>query len=468
MSAKQDNTVEVETDVDTVEETEQVPTKSRVSSKAGSKKSTEPKKKKATNLEAAAKREATKKRHEEACNAAADKGLVSYFKLLVEPNFADHLGKTVVASVLESIEALQKVESSAPNGYNAFPASIFKLSSEPKASREKAKQSTKTNSAKPTSQPVIRRKGAKVQEPVEPEPESEEEEHEETDMVDEEEDKASAPAAKPKKNIAQITSSGKTCLALLVSKVTDEALDLTDGSKVKTREDLAKYVYNDEALKETNKSQILRSIITTVDRLSGVMPDSDDKLSEKYLAVVKTANIYGKNKGILAKHTSSYISEYVRLIGHVTAQFLWVAKKQINHNTIEMAMRMLELGNHQYLVANELATYDEPSYSLSEGYFNDAREYLSIVIPPKAPVVRKPRKKTEGDAESSDEPDKKSKKAPAKEPRKPKAVEVEYEDVDEEEDEEAEEAVADEEEEEEEEEEPEEVPKKTRSLKPRK
>ena len=474
MSNNHDNVVDVETDVDTNVEDDGAPTKSRVSYKAGSKKAAEPKKKKPTNQEALAKREAVKKRHEEACNLAAEKGLVSYFKLLVESNFADHLGKTVVSSALETIDERQKSAATRANGYNPFPATDYKLLNDTKTSHSKAKQASKSNGAKPASQPVVRKKGAKVQEPVEPQPESEEEheeheEQEETDMGDEDtEEKAVAP--KTKKGIAQVTSAGKTYLALLVSKVTDEALDLTDGTKVKTRDDLVKFVYNDVALKEANKSQILRSVITSVDRLTGVLPESDDKLSEKYLAVAKTGNAYVKTKHVLAKHVSVYIAEYIRLIGHVVAKMLWVSKKQINQNTIELAMSMLDFGNHQYLLSKELTSEDEPTYDLNEGYFDDAREYLSIVLPPKAPVVRKPRKKPE-DADASAAPvepsSKKSTKkaAPAKEVRKPKAVEVEYEEGDDEEAEEDDDAEV-EPEEEEEEEDPEEAPKKTRSLKP--
>jgi hypothetical protein len=212
MSDNHDNNV-----VDETEETDividQVPKKTRVSSKSTESKKKLPAKKKATNEEATAKRNAEKKRHKEACESAADRDLVSYFPTLVEHNFLDHLGKTVVASLLETIEYLQRVESTAPNGYNPFPASEYKLSTEPtKASREKAKPSAK-GSVKPSEQPKIRRKGAKVQEPVEEEEQEEHDEQEETDMVaDENEEPTQAPKAR--KNIAQITLSGKTSISM--------------------------------------------------------------------------------------------------------------------------------------------------------------------------------------------------------------------------------------------------------------
>ena len=268
----------------------------------------------------------------------------------------------------------------------------------------------------------------------------------------------------------------------MTSKLVDELDNLSDVSKIKTKEDFVKHVYNDKSLKEQNKSQVLRAIITTVDRLNGLLPCSEDKLAEKFSTWVKN-DIFDKNKHALANFASKYLLEYVRLVGHTAAQFMWVSKKQINHNVIEATLRMLEMGNQQYLQQTEQTEEDDSTYSLSEGFFNDVREYLSLIMPPKAPSKKGKKKKTE-DAESPAEsedaeeanPEKPAKpvsKAAAKTAAKPAAksskkaaVAVTYEDEDEEEEEEVVEDVDVDEEEEEEEEE--EQPKKgARSLKRR-
>jgi hypothetical protein len=469
MSSQNDNIIDNETDV---VEVEKVPTKSRSSSKSEASKKKAPAKKKESNKEALAKRTAEKERNKAACEEAAGKGLVSFYWMFVESPFCDSLGKTVITSLLETIEHLQKVESSASNGYNPFPAHEYKLSLEPNAARERTKPTTK-GSVKPSAKPRIVKRGTKVQEPVET-PATEEDHNDETDMVEDgASEKAAAP--KPKKNIAQITLSGKKYLAYLTSKLVDELDNLSDGSKIKTKEDLVKHVYNDKSLKEQNKSQVSRAIITTVERLNGLLPCSEDKLAEKFSTWVKN-DIFDKNKHALANFASKYLLEYVRLVGYTIAQFMWVSKKQINHNVVEAAIRMLEMGNQQYLQQTEQTEEDDSTYSLSEGFFNDVREYLSLVMPPKAPSKKGKKKKTEEDTETpvdSDDaedvkPEKPAKPVPKAAAKpvakagKKAAVAVTYEDEDDEE----EEVEVDEEEEEEEEEE--EQPKKgARSLKRR-
>jgi hypothetical protein len=459
------NEVEMNEEFDNDVSIAKPPSKARASAKSSGDKA--PSKKKATNAEATAKRTAEQLRHSEACGQAVKENLTSYYVSLTDNSFIESAAKTLNNSILEGVKELQAASLQLANPYDAFPADVYKLSAEPKVSHSKGKQSTKSN-VKPTTKPRVIRKGGKAPEPVEPVEPEESEPSEETDVVSggDVEEKPAAPKAK--KNVAIITAYCKKALAFLISKLTDEACDLADsGVKIKNKEEFVKQVFSNETLSSRNKILVLRSVVSTVNKYNSKILNSDDKLADKYVALVQGDSILDKTQTHLAKIVSVYLSDYIKILGNIVANLIWVSKKQINHTTIESAIRTADYANYD-------PTGDQSS-KICEGFFNNLKRYVSLVMPPK-PAPR--RKKKDDESSDGSEPSTKGRKSKAaKEPKETKETKakakarkveqvVEYEDDgDENEEEEVEEEVEEEEEIEEEEEEVEEEPPKKRSLK---
>jgi hypothetical protein len=74
--------------------------------------------------------------------------------------------------------------------------------------------------------------------------------------------------------------------------------------------------------------------------------------------------------------------KYFQLIGVAIGTELWLSHKAINGQTIEKAMRMLNLGNYEYMVDNKYVVDQESDYGLEHGVLEHARGFDNLLNPP--------------------------------------------------------------------------------------
>jgi len=406
-SAKRSNKVVAEKvepeDVDVeVEETPKVPTKPKVASKVvatksdskkGSKKQAKPENAD-KNAATAAKKKAENLRYQQSLTTAAEIGLVTIFEELTVLSAQDKWTNAVGLHILETINHIQQAEVRKEGDYNPYTSKEFILFEDKISSSGKKKSHVKTGKSESKSTTLKKKaplkRGAKpaVEEPVEDADESPDQ-AEQDDQPDTDEAAAAAPLEEKeekKKNITTFTRDAKSYLGFLVMRFVDDYFCSQGGKNVKNNDDFTNYTYT--AITKDIGSHVSKSVVTSVNRLEYLVSDLPDRGIPDELS--KLVGTHFQDRGSLIKFIGGYLSNYLKLIGVVLAQQLWVSRRMINQQAIDAVVRFLNLGNHEVLLEAKVATDSEPDYGLSCGFFQDAHVFSNLVVPkaPKKPRVK--------------------------------------------------------------------------------
>ncbi len=429
----------------------------------GGKKAAAPK-----NPESAAKRNAEKQRYDAALLVAAERGLVTIIDELTAASAQDNWATAVNMHILEVINNIQQNEACKDGDYNPFPAKGFILLEDKIVSGGKKKTPVKNGksdtSKAPSSKKAPIKRGTK---PAVEEPEEDAEEvevalddtpdDESTETPDEVKDE---PKDKKKVNITTFTRDAKNYLGFVVMRYVDDYFSSPGGKSVKNRVDFTNYTYT--GITKDITSHVSRTVVTTVNRMNELVSNLQDRGVSESLSKLVSAHLPDRNS--VMKFMGEYLSDYLKLIGYVLAQQLWISRKTINQPAIEAVVRLLEMGNHGALVNANVVNETESDYGLACGFYRDSRIYMDLTMPkapkkPRAPSAKKAKtpKATKSDDAEADEPDEEAEADEQEEDAE--ADEPDEEDA--EADEPDEDAEADEQDEEDAEPEPEPEPKKS-------
>jgi hypothetical protein len=179
---------------------------------------------------------------------------------------------------------------------------------------------------------------------------------------------------------------------------------------IKTDEEYSAHLY--KTLPKTY-SQIARSIIPTVDRLGSVVADMKDyDFTSKYKAAI--SDLFAK-KECLVDYTCKYLTNYFKLLAVYIANQIWVVyKTSVDNKSIESTIRLLDIGNHDYLVASEVCVDGDKDLGLTEGVLEEGKRFFTLMNPApteeeKEKSKKKGRKKAVGSSTKSAETSKTSK-----------------------------------------------------------
>lgn len=388
-------------------------------SKKGSKTTATKKGAKTTAKKATSKKEPSEeqKRYEAAMRAAVDANYVTDFESLKPRSVSDKCGNLLTMYILEAVDQLQQEETVDAKSYNPYPSDKFVLLADKlegtTASKGKTVKKTGDTVGKPSKKRLPPKRGQKVDEP-EPEVVADEEEEEPT--VDEEEPVAEETKTETKetdeskavarKNIVTINRNGKTYLGFIMTRFVDELYSTNGGKNIRSNEEFTKFTL--ENITKDMPSHMARVIVCTVNRNERRVAGMSDHTFHKEIGA--RFDEYFNDRSCIAKYLNDYLMKYFKLLAQTIAVDLWVSHKGVNGQTIEKAMRQLNMGNYEYMVDNKYVVDGESDYGLTRGVLNEARGYDLLLNPPISEEVKKERSEKRKKAAE----DKKSGKVTAK------------------------------------------------------
>ena len=339
----------------------------------------EPKKPKAASSTRAPKQ--TDNKRQVALESAAHAGLVAYFPQIAGQNAYEKLAQALNLHILESIDNMQKLESVSKTDYNPYPSDKYILLADKtgNSSRKKAVNS-RTSSTKTSA--ILR--GQKL------EKEESEEEPEETKKETKEEsgEEQEATESTKKKNVVTFSKNSKTYLGFVMSRFVDEVASASQKSKtVKDNDSFTKFVF--ESVPKEISSHLSRHVVCSVNRLRSSVGYMQDRHVSNLLVDNLSSEECFSGKTTLLKIVGEYTSDYFKLLGHTLGVFCWTTGKSVNHQNIEIAMRLLDMGNYEYALSSTLLEENEPQYSLSNGVLRDMHKFDELLNPPKSEEEKK-------------------------------------------------------------------------------
>jgi hypothetical protein len=332
------------------------------------------------------------KRYDAAFTAAAEANYVTDFETLRPKSVAEKCGSLLGLYVLQTVDTIQSKEVVDDKSYNPFPSSKFILL-EDKLKGGSSGKTVKTkgsSTSKPTKKRLpIKRGQKKVAETEEDKEEKEVEETKDSDEEnedtksskneDEADDKSESSKSKSKKNIVTINRNGKTYLQFIVTRFVDELYSTTEKLKLNDEDAFAQFVMKN--ISKDIGSQLARVVVCTVDRFKDTVADMSDNNFNK--DITNKFVEYFEDRSNIASQTGEYLMKYFQLIATIIGNEAWVSSsKGVNGVTIERAMRILNLGNYEYMVKKNYISNDESDYGLTCGVLRDAREFDRLINPP--------------------------------------------------------------------------------------
>lgn len=318
--------------------------------------------------------------------SAAHAGLVAYFPEIAGPNVYEKLATALNLHILESIDNTQKVESVEKTDYNPYPSDKFILLAD-KTSGSSKKKAVNARVSNTKSSAILR--GQKPDEHKNEETKDEEKDTKETNKEEtnkEETDKEETTTKK--KNVVTFSKNSKTYLGFLMSRFADEMSISNQKSKtIKDNESFTKFVF--ESVPKEISSHLSRHIVCSVNRLRSSVSYMQDRHVSNLLVDNLSSSEHFTGKSTLLKMIGEYTSDYFKLLGHTLGLFCWTTGKGINHQNIETAMRLLDMGNYDYALSANLLEDNAPQYGLSNGVFRDMHKFDELLNPPKTEEEKK-------------------------------------------------------------------------------
>lgn len=390
---------------------------------------------KAAPKKAAAKKEPSEeqKRYDAAMNAAVDASYVTDFEALKPRSVHDKCGSLLSMYILEAVNQLQQDEVVDEKSYNPYPSSDYILLEDKLSGTSTAKGKTVKKAGdvvgKPSKKRLPPKRGQKKVDEPEPEvtaeaeePEAEAEEDAEAEAEDAEadtsENKEESKANKPRSNVVTINRNGKTYLGFIMMRFVDELYSTEGGKNIRSNEEFTKFVM--EKITKDINSHMARVIVCTVNRNERRVAGVSDHTFQKDIG--SRFDEYFDERSCIAKYLSDYLMKYFKLLAQSIASDLWVSHKGVNGQTIEKAMRQLNMGNYEYMVDSKYVVDGESDYGLTRGILNEARGFDKLLNPPPPPLTEE-QKKERAEKRKQAAADKAAGKVPAAKPKgKPKAA----------------------------------------------
>ncbi len=367
------------------------------------------------NAEAAAKKKAEQQRYDAALLVAAERGLVTIIDELTATGAQDHWAAAVNMHILEVINNIQQNEACKDGDYNPFPSKNFVLLEDKVVSGGKKKTPVKSGKSDTSTAAASKKKKAPIRrgtKPVVEEPEEEPEEDVEVTLDDTPDDESAEASEevkeevkeKKKVNITTFTRDAKNYLGFVVMRYVDDYFSSPGGKNVKNRDDFTNFTYT--GVTKDITSHVSRSVVTTVNRMHDLVSNLQDRGVSENLSKLVSAHLPDRNS--VMKFMGEYLSDYLKLVGYVLAQQLWISRKTINQPAIEAVVRLLEMGNHEALVNAKVVTENESDYGLTCGFHRDARSYGDLTMPktpkkPRAPGAKKGKTAKAAKADDADD-----------------------------------------------------------------
>lgn len=341
------------------------------------------------------------KAFEQRTQACVESGLIHDSADYNNRNFHDKCGQAFTMYVLERIKVLQTTQQLDDAWYpNPYPDSKFSLLDDKmnkgnaRSRAVKTKENTSATTA--TGLPIKKRVPVVlVKKPTDIKVDLEVAEVSDVDAKTEEvkveaqvnnTTDEKAPKKVAKRSVVVVSKKEKSWLAFIVNRfVYEVALASMEANSptVKSESDFANFVYT--KISQDLRAHITRSIVPTVERLGDLVANIgdhkfDSELSEG-LKVIKSAS--------LISHTKKFLLIYFKLLGYVTAAQLWTHSGA--GADIESAMQLLDMGNHQWLVKNEVCKEGECDMGLDCGIILFGRQVVTMQNPLPTPEELKKR-----------------------------------------------------------------------------
>jgi hypothetical protein len=321
--------------------------------------------------------------------------LVSYFPEISTNAMYDKYAQMLTMHILETIDQISNNEVTEEGDYNPYPSDKYILYSDKVKGKSGSKRSVNSKSTAPKAMIIDQDDDAEVEEVEEEEVEvvieKKSTKKEVAKKSTKKEEKSEEKKEVSKKNILKFNKNGKTYLGFIVSRVITEVFKKEIPKAIKDRETFTKYVF--EGTSRKLKSYLIRSIVASVNRLSTVVNGMQDRGLGNLLES-NLGNTYFPGKlSTLLKVTTSYLSDYFKLLGYTIGNHVWISNKTINPQVIEIAMRTLDFGNHEYMVANKLIDENDSDFGLSCGVLQSARKFDMLLNPPKTEEEKQAAKK---------------------------------------------------------------------------
>lgn len=365
------------------------------------------------------------KRYDAAMKAAVDASYVNDHDSLKPRSVHDKCGGLLSIYILEAINKLQQEEVVDGSSYNPYPSSKYllledKLSGN-SAVKGKTVKKTGESSGKPSKKRLPPKRGQKKEEEPEAEVADVEEDVEEPaeepaedgkeDKEDTEDSNDAVEEGKEekKKNIVTISKNGKTYLGFIMMRFVDELYSTEGGKNIRNNDDFTKFVM--EKITKDINSHMARVVVCTVNRCERRVAGMADHTFQKDIG--NRFEEYFGDRTCIAKYIGDYLMQYFKLLAQSIASDLWVSHKGVNGQTIEKAMRQLNMGNYEYMVDTKYVVDGESDYGLNRGVLDEARAFDKLLNPPPPPLTEEEKKERAAKREKTAE-EKKAGKAPAK------------------------------------------------------
>jgi hypothetical protein len=321
-----------------------------------------------------------------ALESAAHAGLVAYFPQIAGQNVYEKLASALNLHILEAIDNIQKLEVSDKNDYNPYPSDKYMLLADKTGSSSKKKSVNSRSSAK--SSAILR--GQRPEENKEAADSGEDVEDDLKDVKDVKDvtDENKEETTTKKKNVVTFSKNTKTYLGFLMSRFVDEVATATQKSKsVKDNDSFTKFVF--ESVPKEISSHLSRHVVCSVNRLRSSVGYMQDRHISNLLVDSLSSEECFSGKTTLLKMVGEYISDYFKLLGHTLSLFCWSTCKSVNHQNLETTMRLLDMGNYEYSLSNNLLEENAPQLGLSNGVLQDMHKFDELLNPPKSDEEKK-------------------------------------------------------------------------------
>lgn len=331
-----------------------------------------------------------KKKQEDARIANAHSTAAAELLATIVPNVMNlqrKLGEKLEMMILENVNMLQLAEVTKDGDYNPFPKDKFFLFENASAPQSK-KAPVRTSSSKPVKKAAPLRRGQKaVVEPVEEEHHSDDEEKHADDTAAEAKSDESAEKKEKLKRIVSWGTNSKNYLCFLLTRYFGDLFDTNGGSKVKSSEDFTKFTF--EQISQDVQSHVGRHVVCTVNRLQDMVASISDDSLESELNKALESDFSARKQ--LLQQASKYMTTYLKLLAYVLSRQLWESCTKITWSMLQAAVRHLDMGNHEYMLANKLAVDGQSDFGLSYGFYKDAHRFITIMTPPESEEKKKAR-----------------------------------------------------------------------------
>jgi len=337
----------------------------------------------------AAKAEELKQQYNNIINEAINKLYIGKFSGLNSRDFQDKCGAALTSYILDAVISIKKNEVKKDED-DRYPASQYVMPGERKTTANKSKQGVNT---KPKAKVQIKNKGVEEEEEEEEE-ESDEKVNRKVDekvngKVTESDEKLNNMTVrlvkKKKSNITTVGRSAKIWLAFIINRVIWEIHAMEGGKNIKNDGEFVNLVLKSNMTgKRKPSSQMVRCVIPTVERLGHqVSAARDYEFQSKIKARLQGDDEPFKGKELLLDYAVKYVTTYFKILGLYIANRIWADPcASINNRVLTSVVRMLDIGNEEYLASKSACDENDCGWGLCSGVYYEGVRFHNLLNQP--------------------------------------------------------------------------------------